>query len=101
MRDETHHLLRLRGLLDTAHEIVDRLADDAPPTDEERAVLAAAMRAMNASQPRTRADIVRFVDAIQGGDEAWLVVRSIPGESRVEAVYTTKLSPSVRKNLGM
>lgn len=101
MRDLTHHLMQLQGVLSIAREIVERLADDAPPGEDDRAVIAAAMVALETSQPRTRADILRFVDAIQGGDESFLVVRSVAGEPRIEAVYCTTLTASVRKSVGI
>lgn len=101
MEDGTHHLLRLRGILETAIEVVDRLATDAPPSEAERTVLGVAASNVAQHSPRTRADVLRFAEAVKGGDEGWLVIRSVPGEHRTEAVYTTKMPTPVRKALGI
>lgn len=99
MQDETHHLLRLRGLLESMGEVVDRLAAEAPASDDEKRVLGIAATAIAESRPRTRADVLRFVEALKGGDDGWLLVRSVSGEFRIDAVYLAKLPPSVRKTL--
>lgn len=101
MRDQTHHLLRLRAHLETMQQLVDQLADDAPASDDERSILAQAAEVTAKHAPRTRADVLRFTQAIKNGDEGWLVIRSVPGEHRTDAIYLTKLPPQVRRTLGI
>lgn len=99
MDDREHHLTRLRGLLNEASELIDRLAGGASSPEDERRVLGVTAVTLAKSQPRTKADVVRFAEAVQGGDEGWVVCRSIPGEHRIEAVYLAKLPLDVRRAL--
>lgn len=101
MRDQTHHLLRLQALLESMQHLVAQLADDAPPSEVERSIIAHAAEVTAKHGPRTRADVLRFSQAIKAGDEGWLVIRSVPGEHRTDAIYLTKLPPQVRKTLGI
>jgi hypothetical protein len=93
--------MRLRGLLESAQEVTDLLAEDAPVSEEERTILAQVAAATAKHKPRTRKDVLRFGEAIRGGEEGWLILRSVPGEHAVEAVFMTKLSAACRKTLGI
>lgn len=98
MDDETVHLLRLRGHLQAAIESIDRMT---PATEDELRVLSITAAAFGSYLPRTRADVVRFAEAVTGGDEAWIIARSVPGEHRIDAVYLASVPASVRKALGI
>lgn len=98
MDEEAAQLLRLRGDLQAAIESIDRLI---PVSEGELKLLGVTSAAFNHSLPRTRADVVRFAEAVLGGDEGWIIARSVPGEHRVDAVYLSSLPPAVRRHLGL
>lgn len=91
-------LLRLRSLLSSALELVDRISENDLNEDLTR-ILSATARTTSEQGARTRADVLRFVEAVEGGDEGWLITRSVPGEYRTEAVYLPKLPAGIRKTL--
>lgn len=99
MNDQTHQLMRLRGHLQAAMEAIDRLADETPASEDERRVIGVTAASFDSHLPRTRADMVRFAEAVNGGDEGWIVARSVPGEHRVDAVYLAKMPTAVRRHL--
>lgn len=101
MDDHTHQILRLRGLLEAAQEVIDALAGESPPAPDQRSIIAAAAVAVADAMPRTRKDIARFVEAFTAGDEGWLLVRSVPGEHRIDALYAAKLPAEVRRMTGL
>lgn len=101
MEDQTAGLMRLRGQLTAALELVDRLAQGVPTADDERRILAQAALNVANHQPRTRRDVMRFTQALEGGDEGWLIIQSVPGEHRTEAVYLPKLPAAAKRALGI
>lgn len=99
--DQTQHLHRLRGLLETAAGLVDELAADVPISEDARIVLAVAADAITTAKPRTRKEIRHFAEAITRGDEAWLVVHSVPGKNVIEAFHLAKMSAATKRALGI
>lgn len=101
--DDNTALLQARALIDALSTIVDRLADDKAQvvlSDDERRTLAGAVLATRGMRPRSLADSLRWVEALEAGDEGWLILHSIPGERRAEARYHSHLGANVRRNIG-
>lgn len=101
MDDRDQQLLALSAQLRAALQTVERLSDGPKMTDDERRIVAVSAMATERHQPRTRADVLRFAAAVEAGDEAWLVIRSVPGENRTDATYCSVLPGEVRKVLGI
>lgn len=103
MDDTTRTVLAARAMVVAAREMLDRALDTVigvPRGDDDREIVATTAMITETYRPRSRADAVRFVRAVKAGDEAWLVVRSVPGEQRADAKYYTTLPGALLKSFG-
>lgn len=87
MNDEEIHLTEIRAQLNVALLQLDRLVAGSVEgvTAEEREAITNAVRAIRSYRPQSMRNALAFWRAVREGDEAWLLLRSVPGEQRVDA----------------
>lgn len=99
MRRESDALLAIRTRAAALFDEVDQLLSedpDVPRSAEDREILAVTAMVVGGFRPRTRADVLRFARAVKSGDDGWLLVRSMPGEQRVDGAYFARLPRELR-----
>lgn len=102
MKDQSRELLAIRSMLSSTIERIDLLAledDEVPRSDDEREIVAVCAMLAATYLPRSKADVLHFARAVLAGDDAWLIVHSLPGEHRADAAYHAHLNPATRHAL--
>lgn len=101
MDGEQADLLRVHSLLAAANAAVERLIESGtgPLTPAEKLLTATAIQLARTIDPKSLAEGVRWAEAYQAGDEAWAVLRSVPGDNAT-VTYLGHLSREQRAILG-
>lgn len=94
-------LLRLHSLLGAANQLLENLIRDAAPplTEAERLLASVAIQLARTVDAKSLAEGVRWAEAYHADQEAWAVIRSVPGDNAT-VTYFGRLSREQRQLLG-
>lgn len=100
MDDRTAELLKLRAMNGRMRSVIDHAIEKHPMSSEDRLMMSVSALVIDSFDTHAKGDTLRWCRAVQGQEEAWLILHSLPGAPAVEAVYYGALSREMRGLFG-